>query len=251
MVVLTLNDFTRLFCERCRKYGVNWQAAGFYGTDGKVYGFGTDTKVISTVFETMSAPLVSEIAAEYGYTVEASAQTIYPDFTLIPPNNEGFKIAVDVKTTYRKGNAKFRYTLGSYTSFLRDPKAKKNIRYPYKEYGEHWVLGFLYSRRPGVSAKVYFDARNVELSCPYENVEFFVQEKFRIAGVTPASGNTANIGSFSTNDINDLRNGKGPFADLGKELCDDYWRYFGKTSSTRPYSTIKDFLTWRSQTRRR
>jgi hypothetical protein len=36
-------------------------------------------------------------------------------------------------------------------------------------------------------------------------VDFFVQEKFRITGLMPGSGNTTNIGSFSTNDLNDLR----------------------------------------------
>lgn len=246
MALLTFNLFRQKFHEKFLKYKINWEVVGFYGVDGKIYGFGTDTKVISTVFETLCAPLVREIAEERGYSAEASEQTIYPDFTLIPPVSKDPKIAVDVKTTYRKSDtSKFKYTLGSYTSFLRDTEAKKNIKYPYKEYGDHWILGFLYTRREGVSAKVYFNSSEAKAACPYRNVEFFVQEKYKITGLTPASGNTTNIGSFPTNDINDLRAGKGPFADLGKEACDEYWRHFPKVRSERLYSTIEEFIRWR------
>src|SRR5208282_3909325 len=129
MPVLKFSTFRQRFHEKVLEYGLTWEAVGFYGIDGKIYGFGTDTKVISTVFETLSAPLVREIAEEHGYSIEASEQTVYPDFTLVPPVAHGSKIAIDVKTTYRRSDsAKFRYTLGSYTSFLRDPNAKKNIK---------------------------------------------------------------------------------------------------------------------------
>ena len=148
---LTFNVFRRKFHDKFNDCGINWEVVGFHGVDGKIYGFGTDTKVISTVFETLCAPLVRKIAEESSYSVEASEQTVYPDFTLIPPSNNGPKIAVDVKTTYRRSDkSKFRYTLGSYTSFLRDSNAKKNIKYPYKDYSDHWIIGFLYSRREGV-----------------------------------------------------------------------------------------------------
>jgi hypothetical protein len=243
---LSFADFRRRFHQKFLEYRINWEVVGFYGSDGKIYAFGTDTKVISTVFETLSAPIVYEIADEYHYAVETSDQTIYPDFTLIPKN--GPKIAVDVKTTYRRGkNRQFTFTLGSFTSFLRDPNGTKGIKYPYADYSDHWILGFLYSRREGVSAKVYAKEPDAKAACPYQEVEFFVQEKYRIAGLTPGSGNTTNIGSFSTSDINDLRAGRGPFASLGKEACDQYWRYFGKTAKTREYSTVEDFLKWRSR----
>ncbi|MBF6559993.1 MAG: type II restriction endonuclease [Candidatus Binataceae bacterium] len=180
MPLLTFKIFRRQFDEKFRKYEVDWEVSGFYGVDGKIYAFGTDTKVISTVFETLCSPLVQEIAEENGYSVEASEQTIYPDFTLVPPAKGGPKIAVDVKTTYRRSEtSKFKYTLGSYTSFLRDPNAKKNIKYPYKEYGDHWIVGFLYSRREGVRAKIYSSRSKVKADCPYKDVEFFVQEKYK------------------------------------------------------------------------
>lgn len=112
-------------------------------------------------------------------------------------------------------------------------------------------MGFLYSRREGVSAKVYFNSSDAEAACPYKDVDFFVQEKYKITGLTPASGNTTNIGSFPTSDIDDLRAGRGPFSALGKEACDEYWRNFPKIRSERAYSTIEEFLEWKSnQTRR-
>jgi hypothetical protein len=234
--------------------GVTWEAVGFQAPDGKVYLFGTDTKVISTVFEAIAAPLIKTIADDRKYIVEGAQQTIYPDFTLSPAPGKRPRIAIDVKTTYREFNKKhetctFRYTLGSYTSFLRSPGAKKNIRYPYEEYSDHWVIGFLYTRREGVPSKVYNSPKEVSSAdCPYQDVEYFIQHKYKVVGESAASGNTANIGSFPTNSIQDLRDGKGPFAALGKDMCDAYWRDYAPKAKERKsrYSNIKEFLIWRT-----
>lgn len=53
---------------------------------------------------------------------------------------------------------------------------------------------------------------------------FFVQEKYLIAIDRPGSGNTKNIGSVIK--IDELINGKGPFAELGEDIFDDYWMYY-------------------------
>ncbi len=53
------------------------------------------------------------------------------------------------------------------------------------------------------------------------DITFFVQEKWRIASERPGSGNTKNIGSVTS--INQLINGRGPFAELGEDVFDDYW----------------------------
>jgi hypothetical protein len=251
---LNFTAFHRQFHDLVVARVPTWEAVGFLAPDGTVYAFGTDSKVISTVFEAIAAPIVLEIATGFGYNVESSPQTVYPDFTLTPtkaptPVTHPCRIAIDIKTTYRSFNRngtikQFRYTLGSYTSFLRDPTAKKNIKYSYSEYTDHWVIGFLYTRRQGIPAKVYHRPDPSKLLCPYEDVEFFVQEKFKIVGLSPGSGNTANIGSFPTNDINDLRKGKGPFADQGKDICDGYWRHFGRKASERQYVDVPGFLAW-------
>lgn len=247
MGTLDFSTFCRGFDELASQIGIDWTAVGFLGANDLVYQFGTDTKVISTVFETQAAPLIYQVANEHGYVVEGAPQTIYPDFTLTPKSQNFDRIAIDIKTTYRNFNdsgrvKKFKYTLGSYTSFLRN--GTKNILYPYTQYGSHWVLGFLYTRTEGVPAKVYRRNEATNLAAPYCDVEYFIQEKYKIAGTSPGSGNTANIGSFSTSDIEDLRKGVGPFASHGKETCDDYWRNYGKTAD-RPYSDLAGYLAWK------
>lgn len=254
MPKLTLEAFRGGFQKKAKALAMNWEVIGFYASDRRVYAIGTDTKVISTVFETLTAPLVNAIADDYGYIVEGSKQTIYPDFTLSPKPGRAPRIAIDVKTTYRRFNTKgkataFRYTLGSYTSFLRSPEGTKNILHPYDQYSDHWVIGFLYTRCQGVAAKIYGDpGRVASFPCPYKDVEYFVQHKYKIVGHEAASGNTANIGSFPTASIKDLKDGNGPFAELGKEKCDQYWRNYARTAAERAkkYSNIEGFLVWLS-----
>lgn len=246
--LLTFEKFRNAFELAVKESGQSWMAVGFLGEDDNVYPFGTDTKVISTVFECLASPLIHDIAERHGYVVEGSAQTVYPDFTL-SPRSRGKRIAIDIKTTYRDFNASgsvrpFRYTLGSYTSFLRDPT--KNIRYHYDEYSAHWVIGFLYTRSDGVAAKVYGRHGAERAPPPYKDVEFFVQEKYKIVGESPGSGNTANIGSHVTADINVLKNGLGPFARHSKELCDEYWKHYSTVTSKREYRNVQEFLAWRS-----
>jgi hypothetical protein len=244
---LEFAEFRTEFDKRVREIGIDWTAVGFLGANNLVYQFGTDTKVISTVFETQAAPVIHQIAEEHGYKVEGAPQTIYPDFTLSLNSSNQERIAIDIKTTYRSLTTRnkikqFRYTLGSYTSFLRN--GTKNILYPYHQYSSHWVIGFLYTRMEGVASKVYKRNEAAHLEPPYKDVEYFVQEKYKIVGTSPGSGNTANIGSFQTCDIDELRTGKGPFAKLGKEVCDDYWRNYGRTTD-RPFSNLEEYLAWK------
>lgn len=82
-----------------------------------------------------------------------------------------------------------------------------------------------------------FDIEDLgKLPAPYKDVEVFVQEKYKISGDKPGSGNTENIGSFKTNRMDDLVNGEGPFSELGIEIYEDYWagyrEYRGKSSYT-------------------
>ncbi len=252
MKYLSIEIFKKRFEEILLDLGTTWESVGFLDKSDDVYPFGTDTKVISTVFESYVAPIINTIAQEFYYRIEGADQTIYPDFTLNPPEILNNRIAIDVKTTYRDLNIngeikKFKYTLGSYTSFLRDPQSKKNIKYPYNEYSDHWVIGFLYTRVYGIPSKVYKRKDIFDLICPYKDVEYFIQEKYKIVGESPGSGNTTNIGSYPTNNIDDLRNGKGPFARLGKEICDDYWRNYDPKATGRKYSNISEYLSWRDQ----
>src|SRR6185503_2143109 len=102
MPTLDFKHFSERFNGLVSKYKITWEAVGFYSPDGRVYPFGTDTKVISTVFEALAGPIIKEIADEFGYIVEGSEQTVYPDFTLTPKRWKTRRVAVDIKTTYRR-----------------------------------------------------------------------------------------------------------------------------------------------------
>ena len=225
--MLEINQFRKEFDKEVLDRGVTWEVKGFFGGDGRVYPFGTDTKVLSTVFESFCAPLISHIAKAHDHNVILAKQTVYPDFTLSPNSKETDRIAIDIKTTYQeKESSRIKFTLGSYTSFLRN--GSKNIAFPYEQYRAHWIIGFVYNRRKDVAAKVYECREHGTPLCPYENVRYFIQDKYKIAGEKPGSGNTTNIGSFPTSNIDDLRAGEGPFAALGEKAFEDYWRNYKK-----------------------
>jgi len=173
--VLTLEQFRSQFDNEVANRGITWEATGFYAPDGRVYPFGTDTKVLSTVFEAFCAPLILDIAQRHGYVVTFAKQTIYPDFTLTPEGTKEDRIAIDIKTTYQATqNSQIKFTLGSYTSFLRN--GTKNISFPYGEYCDHWVIGFVYRRCKGVASKVYGVQDTKDMPCPYEDGRYFIQE---------------------------------------------------------------------------
>lgn len=228
-------DFVAEFERAVDALGMDFHARGVLADGDRVYPFGTDTKVLSTVFELFVRPLIMYVAETHGMHVKEAPQTVYPDFTLLRDEGDHRKIAVDVKTTYRRPTIQF--TLGSYTSFLRNNT--KNILYPYDQYTEHWVVGVVYDRIEGVKARQFYSLEEAaDIPSPYENVDWFVQEKFRISGESPGSGNTANIGSIRSANIEDFRQGRGPFAELGEDVFRDYWAQFdGKT-----YRSLQQYL---------
>lgn len=239
--MLTIDGFRNEFDKEVKSRGIKWEVKGFYGADGTVYSFGTDTKVLSTVFESLSGPLIIDIAERHGHKVAFAKQTIYPDFTLTPKDSSKQRVAIDVKTTYQRSPTdNIVFTLGSYTSFLRN--GTKNILFPYDQYSAHWVVGFVYTRCADIPSKAFSSSKNPdEVFCPYQDVRYFIQEKYRIAGLRPGSGNTANIGSFPTKKIEDLAEGKGPFAEHGEGLFEKYWKNYARDGSTR-CATVQEFL---------
>jgi len=237
-------DLPKEFGALVAKYKLDFLAKGVLDNRNNVWSLGTDTKVISTIFELFARPLVHEIAAKYGYTVqESSSQTIYPDFTLMKTKSAKDKIAIDVKTTYRRsGPAGIGFTLGSYTSFLRNNT--KNIEFTYDEYVEHWVLGFVYTRN-ATAFEVRPLKEQAKINLPYTNVEWFAQEKYRIAGESPGSGNTTNIASIRSNSIAEFVSGNGPFAPHGEAVFKEYWANYGKVKDSREFRNVEEFLAWK------
>ena len=85
----------------------------------------------------------------------------------------------------------------------------------------HYVIGFIYKRNDRAQeSRVYKYENRKEVIFPYTNVKYFMEEKYKIAGDKPGSGNTENIGSFPTRNFLELQNGQGPFSELGQDVFD-------------------------------
>jgi len=209
---------------------LEWELVDILTKKSKVYTLSYDSKILSGIFEILCEPLVKRIADDNGMVLEKAKQNQYPEFTLYDIKMPNKKIAIDIKSTYRqftkKGELKpFGFTLGSYRSYLRVPT--KGILYPYYEYSEHWVIGFLYTRN--IDNKFTEIKQIIEASAlqpPFKDIEYFIQEKYRIAGKTPGSGNTTNIGSIKSKDIEVFRRGEGPFSSM--EEFEEYWKNYGE-----------------------
>lgn len=221
--MLTIDVFSAQFEDLTADF--DWEVEGFIDKQNRVHPIDTDTKVISTVFERFTSPVLRSIANPLNYVVETANQTTYPDFTLT--SNTGHRIGIDIKTTYLSSSMGF--TLGGYNSFLRNNT--KNILYPYDTYNDHWIIGFIYQQRPpfqeyDLSA---FPSRG-DIPCPYEVKAVFVRKKFEITGLRAGSGNTKNIGSVKLRSASDFATVKGPFCHFakGKDACDHYWKNYEK-----------------------
>ncbi|MDE2833781.1 MAG: restriction endonuclease [Bacteroidota bacterium] len=227
-----------------------YSLCGVVDRRARVYPLGSDTKVISTLFEIVARPAVAAYAKNAGLELmEPRKQNHYPDFILMRGQDDREKIAIDVKTTYRlEGQSRFAYTLGSYTSYLRPETESKNILFPYNQYGQHWIVGFVYKRAGGkrdTSGLIYSFQTLRQIPIPFDDVEVFMQEKWRIAGDRAGSGNTANVRSIRGT-IEDFRAGNGVFTSESEFL--EYWRGYRRTKRERQtaYSNIREFRTGRA-----
>lgn len=228
-----------------KQIGDGYKICGVIDEQGNIYPLGADTKVLSTIFELIARPLVAKVAAANGYeVVEPEVQNSYPDFTLMKNVSDKQKIAIDVKTTYRnESNETFGYTLGGYTSFIRPGNENKNIVFPFTDYAKHIVIGFVYDRvakKKSASHALHTVSQLSKIQRPYENVEVFIQEKWKIASDRAGSGNTTNIGSI-TGKLQDFIGGKGPFKSEDEFL--EYWRGYGRTAADRRnvYKNIAEY----------
>ena len=239
---MRINDF---ILDKLSELRNGYSVCGVIDKRKRIYPLGSDTKVISAIFELVVRSTIIAYGSEYGFSVEEpEKQNYYPDFTLMRDASDREKIAIDVKTTYRSSeNEPFSYTLGSHTSYITLDKENKNIVYPYSDYTKHWIIGFVYqrqeSKRPRVAGVYSIDELH-QIGVPFDNVSVFMQEKWKIANDKAGSGNTANIGSLKGT-LSDFEKGRGVFNSEGEFL--EYWRGYERTRAGRDdsYSNIKEF----------
>lgn len=243
-------DFIDKFNRKIDEKKINWEVSALAAPDGRIFSLGSDSKLIGRTFELVSYSVLQEIADENGLILQPSEQqTVYPDFTLMKDRKDCEKIAIDIKTTYRtfKKNgdiSKYGFTLGSYASFMRN--GTKNIMFPYNEYAKHYVIGFVYTRNQDADEGQMYRIDQIEqIAVPYKDVKVFVQEKYKISGEKPGSGNTENIGSYKTNNMDYLINGEGPFSILGKDVFESYWTSYPKyRSNVKEYTSLDEYFEW-------
>jgi len=230
----------------------DWIVKGFIDIFRNIYTISADTKVVSKLIELMLFPHFVAFAKKNKLKlVLAREQNHYPDLTFV--DEEGYKFAVDLKSTYRiTPEIVNTMTLGAFTGYFRSRESNKNITFPYGEYTGHFVLGVIYSRTELDidELKVYGVDDLEEIPSVVRDLQFFAQPKYRIAKDQPGSGNTKNIGAVGK--LNDLVNGTGPFAERGEEVFDDYWMFYLTRDMARaaelakpPYSTLVTYFEFK------
>ncbi|MCX6255022.1 MAG: restriction endonuclease [Bacteroidia bacterium] len=255
----------------------DWTVKGFIDIYKNIYTISADTKIVSKILEIHIFPQILEFAERIGYKLQlAEKQNWYPDLTFIHKENGDAKFAVDIKTTFRRNNKTAGFTLGSHGAYFKERDKDKNIQFPYSQYLGHYCLGIIYTRTDFADELDETEIFQVEdLATEYEkkqenigerkvttvdnlksitsvikDFDFFAAEKWKIASDGQGSGNTANIGS--TTDINDLKNEKGIFSNLGEEWFDEYWINYGTLSTVKEGKTVKitklkDFLEFKGR----
>jgi hypothetical protein len=215
----------------------NWTVKGFIDIFKNIYTISLDTKVISKVLEIMLLPKIQQFATENDFEIILSKeQNFYPDITFIDKKSEE-KIALDIKSTYRTSETTASgFTLGAFTGYFRDRTSKKNITFPYGEYKKHYVLGIVYTKQDDHAV--------------IKDIEFILQEKYKIASDRPWNGDSKIIAS--TTKMDELRAGKGVFGGYGVDVFDDYWMYYMTTEMAHqvdlpkpPYRNIKEYFEYK------
>lgn len=257
---MTKEEFFNLLTEEVKTYksfletdSQDWIVKGFIDIDKNVYTITNDTKVVSKIIEILLIPKLDKFARTHGLELELpSKQNFYPDLTF--KDQEGHLFAVDFKSSYYDGNSVNGLTLGSYWGYFRERDTIKSMDHTYNSYSSHTVLGMLYKQSviDANEKDVYSVDELGAIHSVIENFIFFVQPKWKIANDIPGSGNTRNIGGITN--IQKLLNGQGPFADLGEDVFDDYWKgYFNKVDArtagigTPKYNNLKTYKQYLQQ----
>jgi hypothetical protein len=231
----------------------DWVVKGFIDIYRNVYTISIDTKVNSKIFELTLFPVLARFAETHGYRLVLSEhQNHYPDITFV--GEDGERIAVDLKSTYQVSDERVNgFTLGAFTGYFRQRESTKNIRFPYKDYTAHLVLGIVHSRSEDAidEQRIYSLDDLHQIASVIRDFRFFVHEKWRVASDRPGSGNTKNIGSAKL--LDDLLAGNGPFAAFGENVFDDYWQNYLTADMARAidsdvcYRNLDEYWQWRER----
>ena len=233
-----------------------WTVKGFIDSLQNIYTISGDTKVVSKILEIHLLPQIIDFAKALGFRVVLPEhQNYYPDISFVDGTDDTALFALDFKTTYRIPNRPWLcsgFTLGSHGTYFSDRQSTKNIQFPYASYSGHFCLGIIYDRAE-TEATYEETPRQLQdlhsIRSVISNIQFFVAEKWKIAGDKGGSGNTANIGSIRR--IDDIVAENGMFSLLGEAWFDDYWMNYdkilvtGPDGSSRRIRSLDEFVRYR------
>lgn len=264
-----LNEFVNELKQYVSTETGDWTIKGFIDVYKNIYTISSDTKIVSKILEIHIFPEILRFAEKAGYKIIlAEHQNWYPDLTFVHKQNDKVKIALDLKTTFRRNKTTAGFTLGSHGGYFKERDKDKNIQFPYNQYIGHYCLGIIYTRADfenDLSETEIFQVNDLsaqygELQDPIgerqvtkidnlksitsviKDFDFFAAPKWRIASDSQGSGNTANIGSIK--DIDDLKAGNGVFSKLGENWFDEYWMNYGAATIIKDGKTIKISSIW-------
>lgn len=201
--------------------GFRWNTKGMVDENGNIYPIPPIPQVITGIFQETTKHKVKKFMKEkYECQIIEGGAREYPEITLTGGKVGNRKIAIDMKTTRRVSENRISgFTVGSFAGYFLQPEKKMaGCKFPYGEFDEHWIIGFIYTWNP--------DADSLHM---VSDVEVIVQPKWRIASKSTGTGTTFAMGSIK--DIEKLRKGEGVFK--SKEDFENYWRARGKTRRRR------------------
>lgn len=254
-----------------------WTIKGFIDVYKNVYTISSDTKIVSKILELHLFPLLQTFTEHIGYEIVlADKQNYYPDMSFVKKDCPDIKFAVDLKTTFRRAGGVVGFTLGSHGAYFCDRDGKKNIQYPYNQYKGHFCLGVVYSQAEAneendadlcetktikvkdlgmgpddvTKRDTSIKETLTDITSVIKDFDFFFSEKWKIASDSQGSGNTANIGSITV--LDDIKNERGVFSQLGEEYFDLYWLNYNKATAMidgklKPVTSIWEFLLSRNE----
>lgn len=94
----------------------------------RIYPLGSDTKVVSALFEIVARQAVASYARDAGLTlVEPERRDHHPGSTLMQHDSDRAKTAIDVKSTYRKdAGSRFSPTMGGCIGSIHPGTGSRN-----------------------------------------------------------------------------------------------------------------------------
>ncbi|MDI6704112.1 MAG: type II restriction endonuclease [bacterium] len=210
MKIYLKSDLKMLFSD------FKWRIKGMLDEDGNIYPIPTIPQVITGIFQEITKHKVKKFMKEkYGCEIVQGGPREYPEITLMGGEFGDRKIAIEMKTTRMVSENRISgFTIGSFAGYFLHPEKKMpGCKFPYGEFDEHWIIGFIYTWNS-----------EVDTLHMVSDVEVVVQPKWKIASESTGTGTTFAIGSIK--DIDKLRKGEGVFK--SKEDFENYWRERGK-----------------------